>query len=187
MNLSLSLPSRSEYIDHQGNIKSALREIPCNMLHGTRSTTLIRMLDSDVPEDFQECLLAKAVAESVGITPESGGFKTLTENESDLVHEGKAVSTVDIDNGDVAHDYATSSRYFPNLDASFPVIFGIARSDSMVIKKIEVGIPAFSNRVIVDRAVENKINGKNIKALLVPEGKSLEVKGKDTTSVCRSH
>ena len=175
MSLSLSLPPRSEYIDHQRNIQTALDDIPCNLLHGTRSTTLIRMLDKNTPQDYQGCLLAQTVAKSLGITPGSGNFITLRENEKDLVHGGEAVSTVDIYNGHVAHDYATNPCYCPNPEVSFPVIFGIASSNSMEIKENRVAILALSERVIYDFTVAHKIDAKNIMALLVPQGKCKEV------------
>lgn len=174
---TLKLPDNI-YINHSYEIEKLLTQnnISYDLLHGTRSNTLISMYADGVGADIKGALLAKKEAEKRGIKPETGNFKANARSDciqpEDPVTKGKYVSTALKSNANLAHYYATEPS-LNDCSENYPVIFAI-QPGNLEIREFKVNIPGYKSKVQTDYAVKKMIPMESISAVLVPKDHTTE-------------
>ncbi|KML17767.1 hypothetical protein VL10_23990 [Leclercia adecarboxylata] len=154
-------------IDHNAEIRSLIKhnQLECDFLHGTRSSTLAKMMSKDIDDAVKGCLLSqRMMRDYLHQSPQSGCY-LLSGIDGLAERGGDTVSTVSKDEGKVAVHYARISS--TRLPDSFPLIFGIKNDKNLSITEVIVQ-DDYLEEIFIDHTVKNKIPPQNITAILAP-------------------
>lgn len=152
----------------------------CDYLHGTKMSTLLSMLSSNIKDEFKGCLLSKNKANEIGALVKTGNCMTLFDGESDYLNGGSMVSLASYHDEDIARHYAVSPNYNDRSGGHIPpIVFGIKAqvNEEPVLRTFsrKVIIEAMDNHICIDHQVPSHIPANNISAIFLRDDNVSEV------------